>query len=59
MEEEVRRLNAEYGFSLSEEEIAIIARQAEEAQRLCNGLHDVDLTAVKPILKVESKPVKK
>ena len=30
MEEQVRKLNAEYGFNLSEEEIKVIVRQAEE-----------------------------
>jgi hypothetical protein len=59
MEEQIRRLNAEYGFDLSEEEIAMIARQAEEAQRLCQSLYEVDLTHVMPILKLDSKPVQR
>jgi hypothetical protein len=59
MEKQVRRLNAEYGFDLSEEEITIVARQAEEAQCLCESLSEVDLTHVMPILKVDSKRVAK
>ena len=30
MEDAVRRLNAEYGFNLSEEEIKLVAEQAEK-----------------------------
>ncbi|MBI4528518.1 MAG: hypothetical protein HY695_32390 [Deltaproteobacteria bacterium] len=53
MEEAVRRLNAEYGFNLNEEEIQQIARQAEEANRLFEPLFAVDLTGVTPILKMD------
>jgi Asp-tRNA(Asn)/Glu-tRNA(Gln) amidotransferase C subunit len=59
MEEEVRRLNSEYGFNLSEEEIKLVARQAEEAQRLFQSLDEVDLTHVMPILKVDNEKVRK
>ena len=54
VEEYIRRLNAEYGFGLTDEEIEIIARQAEETQRMCQIFHDVDLTHVMPILKVDT-----
>ena len=53
MEEIVRRLNAEYGFNLTEEEIKLIAGQAEEADRLFQKLHEVDLTGVMPLMKVD------
>jgi hypothetical protein len=59
MEGQIRRLNVEYGFELSEEEITVIARQAEEAQRLYRSLYDVDLTGVMPILKFDRKSVTK
>jgi hypothetical protein len=59
MEEQIRKLNAEYGFNLSEDEIKLIAQQAEETERLLRSLNDVDLTDVMPILKVERKKVKK
>jgi Asp-tRNA(Asn)/Glu-tRNA(Gln) amidotransferase C subunit len=42
MEEIVRRLNAEYRFNLSEEEIKVIATQAEEAHRLFQRLYEVE-----------------
>jgi hypothetical protein len=59
MEEQIRKLNAEYGFNLTEDEIKLIARQAEETERLLQPLNDVDLTDVMPILKIERKKVKK
>ena len=59
MEEQVRKLNAEYGFNLSEDEIKVIVRQAEETERLLRPLNEMDLIDVMPILKVEKKKVKK
>ena len=59
MEEQVRKLNAEFGFNLSEEEIKVIVRQAEETDRLLRPLNEMDLIDVMPILKVEKKKVKK
>ncbi len=55
MREAVKRLNAEYGFKLSEEEIELIAEQAEAANRLFQPLNDVDLLGVMPIMKVDKK----
>ena len=48
MEEMVRKLDAEYGFNLSEEEIKLIARQAGEAERLFQRLYGVDFTGLNP-----------
>jgi hypothetical protein len=59
MEEQIRKLNAEYGFNLSEDEIKVIARQAEETERLLRPLNEIDLIDVMPILKVEKKQVKR
>lgn len=59
MEEQVRKLNAEYGFQLSEEEIKLVASQAEAAERLFRPLHEIDLTHVMPILKVDQRKAKK
>lgn len=58
MKDAVRRLNAEYGFNLSDEEIDLIAKQAEEAHRLFQPLFEVDLTGVTPLIKID-KRVKK
>lgn len=55
MKKEVKRLNAEYGFNLSEAEIEQIAEQAEAARSLFQPLYEVDLTGVMPIVKVDKK----
>lgn len=56
MKEMVRRLDAEYGFGLTEEEVEIIAKQVEDANRLFKPLFEVDLTGVMPLMKVDRKP---
>jgi len=53
MEQQVRRLNAEYGLDLTEDEIDEIVRQAAEMERFFQPLHETDLTDVMPIQKVE------
>jgi hypothetical protein len=59
MEEQVRKLNAEYGFQLSPDEIRLIAEQAEAAERLFGPLREVDLTHVMPLLKVDQPRARK
>jgi hypothetical protein len=59
MEEQIRKLNAEYGFNLSEDEIKLIVQQAEETERLLRPLNELDLIDVMPILKVEKKKVQR
>jgi hypothetical protein len=56
MEEQVRRINSDYGFNLSEEEIQTIARRAEEFERLFRCLYEVDLTDTAPLLKFDNRP---
>jgi len=58
MEDLVRKLNAEYGFNLSEDEITTVLKQHQELEHFLKPLTDMDLTDVAPILKVE-KQVKK
>ena len=53
MKDAVRRLNAEYGLNLSEEEIEAITQQAEASQRLFRKLFEVDVTGVAPALKID------
>ena len=55
MEDQVRRINTEYELHLSEEEIKLIAKQVEEAERLFKPLHEIDLTHVMPALKFEKR----
>jgi hypothetical protein len=53
MQSQVRKLNSEYGFNLSEDEIQSIARRAEEFERLFRCLYEIDLTDTAPLLKLE------
>ena len=53
MEELVRRLNNDYGFGLTEEEIKKIALQAEEINQSFKPLHEIDLSAIAPFQKVD------
>jgi len=55
MEERVRKLDAEYGFHFSDEEIKLIARQTEKFDRLFQRLYEVDLSGVMPLLKLNRK----
>lgn len=55
MEDHVRRINAEYELHLSEEEIKLIAKQAEEAERLFKPLYEIDLIDVMPVLKFDKR----
>jgi Asp-tRNA(Asn)/Glu-tRNA(Gln) amidotransferase C subunit len=53
MKEAVKRLNVEYGFNLSEQEIDLVAKQAEEAALLFQPLFEVDLTDIAPLTKID------
>jgi Asp-tRNA(Asn)/Glu-tRNA(Gln) amidotransferase C subunit len=53
MREAVLRLNEEYRLNLSEDEIELIARQAEAAQKLFEKLYEVDVEGVVPALKID------
>jgi Asp-tRNA(Asn)/Glu-tRNA(Gln) amidotransferase C subunit len=55
MKDAVRRLNIEYGFNLSEQEIDLVAKQAEEAALLFQPLFEVDLTGITPLTKIDKK----
>jgi Asp-tRNA(Asn)/Glu-tRNA(Gln) amidotransferase C subunit len=53
MKDAVQRLNAEYGLNLTEEEMEVIARQAEAARRLVQRLYEVDVEGVVPALRID------
>lgn len=55
MKDAVRRLNIEYGFNLSEQEIDLVAKQAEEAALLFQPLFEVDLTGITPLTKIDKR----
>jgi hypothetical protein len=54
--ERVRKVALEYCLDLTEEEIASIARQTESYDRLFRVLHEVDLSGITPLLKLDLKP---
>jgi hypothetical protein len=56
MEDQVRRINSDYGFNLSDEEIRTIARRAEEFEKMFRCLYEVDLTDKPPLLKLDKRP---
>jgi hypothetical protein len=53
MKDLIKMLDAEYGFHLSEQEIEIIAKQAEASRRLFQPLHDANLPETPPIMKID------
>jgi Asp-tRNA(Asn)/Glu-tRNA(Gln) amidotransferase C subunit len=53
MEETIRRLNLDYGFGLTEDEIKRIAIQAQEINESFKPLHEIDVTGVAPFQKVD------
>ena len=56
MIERVRKLALEYALDLTEEETASIARQTESYERLFRVLHEIDLSGITPLLKLDLKP---
>ena len=55
MKDAVRKLNIEYGFNLNEQEIDLVAKQAEEAALLFQPLFEVELTGIAPLTKIDKK----
>jgi len=56
MKDQIRRIDKEYGFNLTEDEIDSIAKQAEETHQLLQELNKVDVAGVMPIMKIDKKP---
>ena len=55
MKNAVRRLNVEYRFNLSDQEIDLVAKQAEEAALLFQPLFEVDLTGIAPLTIIDKR----
>ncbi len=55
MKDQIRQIDKEYGFNLSEDEIESIANQAEETHRLLQDLYKVDVAGVMPIMKIDKQ----
>lgn len=58
MEDLVRKLNAEYGFNLSEDEIKTVLKQHQELELFLKPLTDMDLSEIAPILRIEMRAKK-
>ena len=59
MKDAVKRLNDEYRFNLSEQEIDLVAKQAEQAALLFQPLFEVDVTGITPLEKIDKRVKKK
>ncbi|HEX9452882.1 MAG TPA: hypothetical protein VGA27_00945 [Candidatus Binatia bacterium] len=56
MEEQLRKIDRDYGFNLSDEEVQTIARRAAEFESLFHCLYEVDLSDTAPLLKLDKRP---
>ena len=56
MEEQLRKINREYGFDLSEAEIHAIAGRAEEFETFFRCLYEMGLGETVPLLKLDKRP---
>ena len=59
MRELIKKLDAEYGFNLSESEIELIVQQTEKADEMLRCLHTLDLPEIAPLLKVDQPETEK
>jgi Asp-tRNA(Asn)/Glu-tRNA(Gln) amidotransferase C subunit len=50
MVQQIRRIDAQFGLKLSEEEIHRIAREAEAMEKVLQALYQVDLTQTRPAM---------
>jgi len=55
MKDAVRRLNNKYQFNLTEKEIDLVARQAEEAALLFKPLFEVNVDGITPLTKIDKR----
>jgi Asp-tRNA(Asn)/Glu-tRNA(Gln) amidotransferase C subunit len=55
MKDAVRRLNEEYHFELTDKEVDIVVRQAEDAALLFKPLFEVNVDGVTPLTIVDKR----
>ena len=58
MRELLRKLDAEYGFQLSEAEMDKIEKEIKESERLFQQINDVDVSGKTPFMRLDVKGVK-
>ena len=59
MKELLRKLDAEYGFKLTEEEMDRILSEFHEVELLFQQIHEIDVTAKTPFVRLAVKEVRK
>jgi hypothetical protein len=55
MENQLRKINREYGFNLSDDDIQTLARRGEEFEQLFRALYEVDVSDTAPLLKLDKR----
>ena len=55
MRELLRKLDAEYGFRLSEAEMDKIEKEIKESERLFQQINDVDVSGKTPFMRLDVK----
>ena len=55
MKELIRKIDAEYGFHLTEEEIDRVAKESKDAESLFRQINDVDVSGKTPFMKLAIK----
>ena len=55
MREQLRKLDAEYGFKLTDAEIDRIAKEAKETEWLFQQINEVDVSGKTPLMKLPLK----
>ena len=58
MRELLRKLDAEYGFRLSEEEMDRIEKEVKESEWLFRQINEVDVSGKTPFMRLDVKGVK-
>lgn len=59
MKELLRKIDAEYGFKLTEEEMDRILREVQEAEPLFQQLNAIDVRAKTPFVRLDVKGAKR
>lgn len=57
MDQQVRRIDAQYGLNLTEAEIERIAREAEAQENILQTLYTVELDQTRPIMGIAKRPL--
>jgi hypothetical protein len=59
MRELLRKIDTEYGFRLTQEEMDRILKEVSEAEMVLKQIDEIDVTAKTPFLRLDVKGIKK